>query len=169
MRKSVSIIMCFVLLFTFGCSGLKITGKPYYEKGSAEELMDYLKQGTGKLTKQEVKEKIGGRPELLADANSERWVYKYTKIKDSSHGFILFSKKRIKTTTKELELTFDKDGILQNYKIKDNDTESSERVNKTDHYSHLVTDGMLTAAIAAAILIAVDLLRTYVKERIKKE
>ena len=157
-------IMCFILILSTGCSGVKITGEPFYKDGEAEELAACLKQGVDKLTKQDIRMNVNGRPELFADANSERWVYKYSEIKTSTKGFIVFTKTRVKTNEKSLELVFDKNGLLKSYKLNDKYVESDQRDDKVSTYSKRLTEGLLTGAITASIFIIIEMLRSNVKK-----
>lgn len=165
MRKSIGALMCFILALTAsGCAGIKTTGRPFDTDGGAEELIAFLDQSIGKATKKDIKSRISGSPEIQADKETERWIYKYEEIRSTSWTYILYSVRYNKTRTKELELVFKKNGLLDKYSMRDNYSETKEQVERLNNYTDRLVDGFIATAIGTSILIAIDIIR----ERAKK-
>lgn len=163
--KIISTLLSLVLIFSSGCSAVRVSGKPFYGKGGVEELITYLEQGVGKLNKQDIKAKIKGRSEILANTCSERWIYRYSETKVTSLGFILFTRKFNKKLTKELELKFNKKGILESYRVNEQYIESDEEGQRVTTYSERLSDSIIVGLIGAVVVVAID----YIRNRMKKD
>lgn len=165
MKKLVSLLICLVLILnTSGCAGMKITGKPFDKDGDAEQLITFLDQGIGKATKADVKSRIDGWPEIQANNESERWIYRYEENRSLSWSYVLYSIQQNKIRTKELDLVFKKDGLLASYTVRDNYSETKENSTKTNGYLDRILDSIFTASMSVVILAAVNALN----ERAKK-
>lgn len=146
--KALKIILAFSLIFSTGCSSLKVAGQNFYPENQTEELVRLLDNGVGKLTKNQLKNVILAKPETVINGNSEIWRYKNSKTQIRLKIQILASSQTENFSAKELTLHFNKNGILTSYELK----EYAGQNNDQTGYGYKVGESIMIGMISGLFI-----------------
>lgn len=174
MEKLIALFLSLSISLLSGCSSIDIKGKPFYKtnvfqdsqpNSQSEEiefraLEKFLYEATegnkkNQVTAGEIKELIPGNPKMIVTKSSETWVYEYTRTEDSlKMGWSgLMGRNSVKT--ERLELNFNKNLILTDYKLNP-DPFVAENSNQKIKWGFLILKwifvGAAVGVVAGAVL-----------------
>jgi hypothetical protein len=145
--RTLRTIMTLCFLFTTGCASVKTTGQPFCPNEQIPELINYLDNGLNKVTKKDIRKKISAVPEVFANEKFENWTYSNSSAKNKLTVGPLYLTKTEKSYIRELVLTFNKQGVLTSYRLKN---EPKETVEKSDH-GYKIGEGIVMGFISGLV------------------
>lgn len=141
-----------LLILLSGCASVQTTGEPFYPKGSKNSLANQLDRGLNTLTKQDIEQKIKGRPQIFIDSNKEVWTYKNSVSKSHLYVLAINSSRKNQILIEELVLTFDKQGRLTAYQIRNQADETREKID----YGYQISNGLVLGIISGVVMAVVN-------------
>ena len=161
MKYPVRILLSFLIILQSGCASVKTSGAQFYPENQLNELTALLDKNIGQPAQPELRKIIAGDPEVLANKNSEKWVYKFSRTIIKSKNRFTYSEKTENTVTYNLELTFNKKGVLQSYLLTHRNNTGSER----NPYINQLGQGLLTGLIGAMTYLIINEIRIAVTKK----
>ncbi len=149
MKKTVSLILALSMLLCCGCSSIQTAGQSFNPKSGNRpvDLASYLQNGISKLTKQEIKAVIPGTPEVTIIDGVETWFFQYSQRTSKLNIGFSNTTRTNNFSVEELTLTFNKNGILTAYQIKNR---AGQEVDKASHMYKL-GDGLFVGVVSAIV------------------
>ena len=164
MKKSLAIFLSFSILLLNGCSSIDIKGRPFYKTNALQNsqsgemefrtLDKFLYEATNgnkdcKVTAEEIRKLIPGDPKISITKSSETWIYEYTQTEDSLRIGWSGIKGKNSVKTERLELNFDKNLVLADYKINP-DPFTAENSNQKIKWGFLILKWVFVGAAVGA-------------------
>ena len=142
-----------ILMGVGGCSSMQVKGEsPSSTSKNLEDFVQYLESGRNHLTKENLRLKVPGTPEVQADKDGEEWTYSYS-TKRSSLRFQLKGVQRVNEEgSDELKLFFNQQGVLRDYKFR---SKAPQKVTERSQYGYEISPsffGALLGVVTAMIL-----------------
>lgn len=161
MKNTARLTLACLLILQSGCATVKTSGAQFYPEGQLNELTAILDKGINRPIQQELRKIIVGDPEVFANKDSEKWVYKFSHAVSKIKSHLTYAERTEKTAIHNLELIFDKRGVLKSYHL----TRQNHIGNERNPYINQLGQGLITGLIGAMTYLIINEIRIAVTNK----